>query len=605
MKKLTYAIRSTPWFILFSRYCQVSGILVILLYALHIGHNSVSGMRLIFTVQENSAWWSLYIFFVLTGLLLIIGRKDIRRNALICSGIGAGLAIVAGTSDIIRAIGSDVPNLLAYTGFSIPGFCAAVYERHHGKTAREEWEKRNGKVEELQENMPLPQFVRQKRKLTYSDWSVFPFFLLICVYIYVVAERYIGKGETAVWYFAGIGLILYVMFIYGLALFDSSLPISLFTSRFLWGDLALIVILYTAHILRFRPFDAAIYGINITRLSTSMWWPDQALVGATILFSFLTMILTLSRKETRKTVAMAFPAWVLLCILVTPLLDHTPEMLLLADLIGLSWVMFSGIYALLFERFFGYQVRFEWLTGRKKKAQKLEQKNRNASGPAQPASPASSVQAKAPVRSAPVPSFPVNPAQRTVAPSAPADPSGRLEEKLGQKREELLKQQKAEYEQRLTGKRKEAASENMHKTTGQLLPEAARRIYPGGEALASLAGQRQLAVWLTEGVPGLHELQKVPAFEALMDPSLPDEPEAFLPVLNDVVSAAAGMLETKDCTSGASGLSPEILTGGWFALNMYARMSTNAEVFTKAADALAVHMAGRRDATDWLNKAVE
>ncbi len=140
-----------------------------------------------------------------------------------------------------------------------------------------------------------------------------------------------------------------------------------------------------------------------------------------------------------------------------------------------------------------------------------------------------------------------------------------------------------------------------------LLENARVHIFPGPSTLATLGGQRQLAVWLTDGVACLTDLRSAPSFTALMDPALPDDPEAFLPVLNDLMTDASRLLKDGiwDDMAQWAAAEPETLVNGWFALSMLSRVSSEPELFELSADAMADYINSRKDVTEWLRKAVE
>ena len=169
-------------------------------------------------------------------------------------------------------------------------------------------------------------------------------------------------------------------------------------------------------------------------------------------------------------------------------------------------------------------------------------------------------------------------------------------------RQQILSKAKADYELIKATQEQEMALQTAKTAASVLLSESAARLYPGGEALASLQGQRQLLIWLTEGVSCLRKLRKHPAVQALMDPALPEDPAAFLPVLNRVVQEAETMLEKQiwEDDRNWKNMSTETHAGGWFALNMYARMSSRPEIFQLAADGISDYFSGNTESLDAL-----
>ncbi len=163
------------------------------------------------------------------------------------------------------------------------------------------------------------------------------------------------------------------------------------------------------------------------------------------------------------------------------------------------------------------------------------------------------------------------------------------------------------HEQNLQNEEKEIKVKQTHTENSSvsemnhLLLTASKHLFPGGRVLAELGGQRQLLVWLCAGIPCLRELPNTSAGSALMDPDLPDDPEDFLPCLDDVVSEALSLLSEKYDGNWA-GLNPEALTGAWFALRMYAKMSADPEIFLAAADDIAAYMQKSPEMMAWLRK---
>ena len=257
--------------------------------------------------------------------------------------------------------------------------------------------------------------------------------------------------------------------------------------------------------------------------------------------------------------------------------------------------MFAGIYAVRFNRLFGWEVRQE---DRKKRAQIRKAAAQKAAPTiqpvlsAQPAAPLAFPNSPAPVPHAAGTAPGRNPAG---CGEETEKPRGDREKQLKESVEAYMRKQRQEGEERVRRRTQESAEE--------LLAEASRRLFAGGEALATLDGQRQLFIWLRQGVPCLEDLDGT----ALMDPGLKDDPAAFLPALDSVVQKAGEILKEKILAGKYSPgqKDPEQLCAGWYALSMYARMSGEREAFELAAGGIADYLGGHADAADWLRKAAE
>ena len=138
-------------------------------------------------------------------------------------------------------------------------------------------------------------------------------------------------------------------------------------------------------------------------------------------------------------------------------------------------------------------------------------------------------------------------------------------------RQQILSKAKADYELIKATQEQEMALQTAKTAASVLLSESAARLYPGGEALASLQGQRQLLIWLTEGVSCLRKLRKHPAEKQIWEDD-----------------------------RNWKNMSTETLVGGWFALNMYARMSSRPEIFQLAADGISDYFSGNAESLDAL-----
>ena len=590
MKRLLELCRRTPWFIRFSRYCQVSGLLAALMLIVRVAHSGLvfadGSIQLEIT---RSAFWAdlllrgFYLAFAGCGAALAFIRPEARKPALI------GLVLWCALAPVKDRLQQPFSDLLVLSLPTVLGVWGALFERLRGRTAREEWLKKLKPIPHYSQPVPLPK--RDDPKPTLRDYAVVLFLLFVAVTLWSLADVAVRSGSGYAWAkFAGIGLLLLVIVFYVSALRRADIAPAVLMSRFIAGQAFLIILLYAGHVFLYPDRAAAWRTLNIDSLAASPLWTDHALLGAIAVFSGLSILLTLKRRETRAAVLAALPLCAWLFFITIRFHDIHPAFFRrthLDDLIIFLWPLFAGINALLFPRWFGESAANEWharLANKRKPASPLP------AGP-NPAVPRSTVPTlvfpKSPAaagQKTPVPPFPPRP-----APHPPAPPVSR-EQQLTALKEEYLKKR---------------ASSRQLTSEAALLPQLERasgHLFPGTATLATLGGQRQLLMMLTSGIPCLRPLLDEKEAAKLMRPSLPDDPERFVPLLNVLVSRAAGLLNDGmwEQEKEWQALSPEALAGGWYALRMYRRMSSQPEVFELAADGLTQHMSRRPDVTAWL-----
>lgn len=421
-------------------------------------------------------------------------------------------------------------------------------------------------------------------------------FLLLFFICMLMSRGIEGTGADAfnLLCFMGAELVAFAGMLYICGARKVALPIPLLVCRFAWGPAAGLVLLFTAHCARFGSLAEGLRAAAVLFLCQSPWWPDQLLAATLFSFSLTCALLTLISKRTRKRALRMILPWIALIIVgsigLTEVRENDrPLGLLLGSLILFSWPLWNGYHALRFEREYGAELRSE-LTAR------LQAKQ--ASTPIAPKRPfAPTAPAARPVHNpAPAASKP-KPAS-TASKSAPESAAAAQPPSVDQQAQKLARE-KAAYEMRL----RDQAAQAQEDPSQSLLPEVAKRLFPSGATLATLGGQRQLLVWLLEGVPGLAPLEYEESARALMQPNLADELERFVPLLEALSEKAAALLEAHiyDDDPQWLSLTPEALARGWFALRMYARMGQNSDLFELSALEVSRRVSKRQDALDWLH----
>jgi len=600
MKKLTLHIRNTPWSILMSRYCFGCAVLVIALFIMHLvrgGGHGLSGnvferigaSRDTSDILLRTCFWA----GTLAGSLLVLTRREIRRPALLTAGSLLAIAIafrIAGEPAMLLTLGQA----LCLAAFMTVMICAALFARIHGDKVRAEWALTH--KDPAPPSQDPPPYKKQTRKLSYSDIVPLKAVVILCLYQAILAASHVRRGESAALPLLLFGMLLYIGILYVQALRDAPLPWPLLTCRIVCLLAVLNLVLLLTHLLVGRYEPRAARGCDLTVLMESQWWPDQLLPGCAFLMCVLSVLMTLIRKETRKTVFCGLLLWLpFICFVWS-----APDILncfryrspVSGDLIALSWALFAGVYAMLFERLFGREVIAEWLVRRE--TARIKREGKNAAPAGNPAVPV-----RQPAPSARKPVTPVSPPAMPVSPPAaqktPEKSTSQIEKELALKKAQFEKSHSAD------------TPAPQAQSAARLLELARPRLFPGMGTLATLDGQRQLAWWLTAGVSCLQPLTDTDAFAALMRPDLSDDPNEFLEPLNAFVKKAKEQLTEKvfDDRDHWRSLDAERLTEGWFALSMYSRMSSEHEVFELARDVLAEYIETRPDAVSYLEDAIK
>ena len=619
IRKLCEKVSQTPWFVFAFRFCALTGLLTAVVFCVCLAGpgwdlRTAPGLLTEGSLPAERLLGALFWSFTVAGVILGLCCRNLRKMTLYCLGATAVLTLAA-----TMFLQPPWAVRILLPGLAVPG-CLAVLIRRWRDPALAAWQKTQPQwadepaslsASELRRVWRSSEFRREKKDAGLTPRVAFLVIMLLILTLYMDARRKVNSSGSADLDFLGIGLLLYLACMYALALLDAPVPPSLATARFLAADAILIVVLEADHFLHSPSLAEALQTMSLSYQMKSSRLQGHALAGAVFLFCLLGTILALSRRETRKTAKLAFAlqpsvAWIAVSSIPLSGSGATPLTLLAGDLFALAAALFSGILALGLEPAYGGKIRKEWLRDVENK--RIRGRSGYAARPANTVSAAKSPAATKPGSAPPV--KPVNPGSappvKPASPGASSPPNSiqpvLTKERHMQIRQQILSKAKADYELIKATQEQEMALQTAKTAASVLLSESAARLYPGGEALASLQGQRQLLIWLTEGVSCLRKLRKHPAVQALMDPVLPEDPASFLPVLNRVVLEAETMLEKQiwEDDRNWKDMSAETLVGGWFALNMYARMSSRPEIFQLAADGISDYFSGNTESLDAL-----
>lgn len=350
-------------------------------------------------------------------------------------------------------------------------------------------------------------------------------------------------------------------------------------------------------------------------LYNSKNWLLVASVPLRWIFTLGGMTVILSRRATRKKSliisGILFPSLFLLVGIVGPLVgEYKAVSNLLGNLFLLAVPHLYGLAGALVDPLFGKKIQLEEekLRARKKAAPAqipAAARRESASPAASPQAAKGSIFAGPPPQSTPTaqsvprPSTPrpasAAPRTATAPPAAPKDP------------EKELATLKAEYEARM--KREEAAKKKQLDETPpeDLLKQTAKRLFSEGQAAATLGGQRQLVYWMAQAVPCLNGLIRQPIGKQFFAPSLTDNPDAFLPLLDELLSEAARLLQNRqtDEEDTWKQLPPDLLCAGWYALTRFAAVSGSGQLFSDEAARLERFFRKHKPCAAWLRAAYE
>lgn len=346
----------------------------------------------------------------------------------------------------------------------------------------------------------------------------------------------------------------------------------------------------------------------------SSLWVDRAIVPLRWFFSISGLAVILGRKETRKKAliisGIAFPAMFLLIGIVSmsEVLKNSPA---LSNLLGNTFLFviphLHGLAGAIFYPLYGKKIRAEKVEKEKKRLRQEAASQaavQRSSAPAQTAAPVtgaglpvppSAAQKPAPAAPKPRP-VPVKPKTTVVKPVAPRNI------------EKELTDQKAAYEARMHSLEAAKKKTLEQMSVDSMLEKTAERLFSEGQAAASLGGQRQLIYWMAKAVPRLGGLIRQPVGKQFFSPSLRDDPDVFLPILDALLSEAARLLESRNASKGNGDLDsadPESLCAGWYALTRFAAVSANGAVFSKEADRIKAHFKKDKPCSAWLKSALE
>ena len=212
---------------------------------------------------------------------------------------------------------------------------------------------------------------------------------------------------------------------------------------------------------------------------------------------------------------------------------------------------------------------------------------------------------------------PAAPAAKQAAPAAVAVPSARpsvsaaaLQRAVAPRRyrQEELEDLKAAYEARMRALADADERTQREIPIEEMLQRTADRLFSEGQAETELGGQRQQIYRMVRAVPALGGLMSQPAGKEFYSPSLPDDPEVFLPLRNTLLAEASCLLKALDGPSAEKGwgqAGPETLCAGWYALTRLAPACENGTPFYETAALLKGFFEKNSACRHWLRENFE
>ena len=326
----------------------------------------------------------------------------------------------------------------------------------------------------------------------------------------------------------------------------------------------------------------------------SRLWIDMAILPLRWISALCGMILMLGRKETRKktllTCLIGLPVSFFLLGMLGSVSDRDSTVSNFFANVCFLWVpRMLALGGALFDPLFGRKIREKERTEKKKLVPSVKR-------PTFSFAPSGARPASSPVSSG------AKPASSSASPR-------RAKMKDERPAEERLAQQKEAYERRMVSRELGAREADARETAEEMpfdeaFEKTAVRLYSEGRAAAALGGQRQLVYWMAGAVPLLHDLLRQPVGKAFYAPSLSDDPEVFLPVLEELLREVIRLLESSDGTEDPYGLenhSPESLCAGWYALTRYAAV-TKSTALANEAERLKTYFRKDRACNAWLRR---
>ncbi len=335
-------------------------------------------------------------------------------------------------------------------------------------------------------------------------------------------------------------------------------------------------------------------GLLAPDLYQSGLWMDQALLPLRWIFSISGIAVMLIRKETRKKAlihsAIAFSSMFLglgIANRIYPLKNNPSLSNLLANCFLFLIPHLHGLGGALFWPLFGKKAQKEDAARKAVPVQAL---------PRRPAPVRAAVPQPSPQKANPQKASPQMPKTAAAQTAPPRDA------------EQELAERKAAYEARMRRMAAASKKELDRISVDELLEKTAVRLFYEGRAAAALGGQRQLIYWMAQAVPRLNGLIRQPMGKRFFAPALPDDPDAFKPLLDSLLTEAARLLESKDAsTNQDAGRSadPEALCAGWYALTRFAAVRPDGSVFLREAEALKARFKKEKPLHAWLKSAYE
>ncbi len=599
---MTVKREQTPWFILLSRICRALCFLFGLLLILHLGRFSDirSGLyALQVTSLLRSGWWGDRAIVVIAlmlgaaGLELCLTDKKLFKTFCLAAILTFVATVVL--SGIATAVTHGGPRTLfdrmmeviaTASPLLIAGVLGAAYEIRQGPAALEKWRLAREQRERLlarATSFRPPDTPKTKQKRKFDDFLPYLMLTIFGISLTIVGLNAVKHGESAFWPFFLFGGLLVVTVLYTYALISawkmtwdilwSRATLAALAVGFVMAVMGMQHALTPAHWLR----SATIEGLTASR-----YWPDQVLPAALALAMLLGVHLSLCRWRLREYLLLTLPLGILLPFVFRFAAADGRCAAWLRDLMSIAWPLSVAVLAAVY----GFRYHAESIAWSNAKRLEVQEKEAEKARLAQQAQQAKQAQLTRQLQQP----------RRDLAPKPAPTPAADLAI------EARLKQLKADYERKRQESARQAARQRWNNPAAELLPKAAERAFPGGSTLATLNGQRQLMIRLTEGVPCLAPLRQRESARRLMAPDLADDPEAFLPILSELTAEATALLRERvwDDVRNWHTLSPEALAGGWFALRMYARMSNEDDIYLLTADAIAESMSHRQDAMAWL-----
>lgn len=358
----------------------------------------------------------------------------------------------------------------------------------------------------------------------------------------------------------------------------------------------------------------------IPYLYRSRHWAAMASIPLRCIFVVGGMAVILSRYATRKPAIIAtliiYPVLFMGLGIASPALKSNK---VLSDLAASAFLLLIphlyGLAGALVDPLFGKKLRLE-------DKKRVRKKRSYTQGPPAPSAPSSVVSSAAVPAASPAPAVrtapavpspasvttgpnPIRPRPGAVVtrgikkPPVPPDP---------RETEKQLASMKSAYEARMRRQAAAKKEETESVSPATMLRKTAARLFSEGQSAASLGGQRQLVYWMAQAVPRLNGLIRQPRGKEFFAPSLQDDPDVFLPLLDDLLTEAARLLESGEGSLDEKeweSMEPESLCAGWYALTRYAAVSREGKAFTRKAAQLEKHFMKNRSCGAWLKDRYE